>query len=63
LPLFLLTPPLHIVLNCTVRTLNILMDVHYKKGKLNYFPPGRVWLVTSRLGTGTPLTFFNSVLD
>jgi hypothetical protein len=32
LPLFLLTPPLHIVLNCTVRTLNILMDVHYKKG-------------------------------
>jgi hypothetical protein len=24
----------------------------------NYFPPGRIWLVTSRLGTGKPLTSF-----
>ncbi len=29
--------------------------------KLNYSRPGRVWIVTSRLGTGKPLTFFNSV--
>jgi hypothetical protein len=25
--------------------------------ELNYFPPGTVWLVTSRLGTGKPLNF------
>ncbi len=25
---------------------------------LNYSPTGRVWLVTSRLGTGKPITFF-----
>ncbi len=28
---------------------------------LNYSPPGRVWFVTSRLGTGKLLTFFYSV--
>ncbi len=28
----------------------------------NYSRPGRVWLVTSRLGTGKSLTFFYSVL-
>jgi hypothetical protein len=31
--------------------------------KLNYSPPGRVWLVTSRLGTRKWLTFFYSVPD
>jgi hypothetical protein len=25
---------------------------------INYFRPGRVWLVTSRLGTGKTITFF-----
>jgi hypothetical protein len=29
--------------------------------KFNYFRPGRVWLATSRLGTGKWLTFFYSV--
>jgi hypothetical protein len=29
-------------------------------GKLNYSQPRRVWLVTSRLGTGKSLTFFYS---
>jgi hypothetical protein len=29
--------------------------------KFNYSRPGRVWLVTSRLGTGKWLTFFYSV--
>jgi hypothetical protein len=28
---------------------------------LNYSYPGRVWFVTSRLGTGKPLNFFYSV--
>jgi hypothetical protein len=28
---------------------------------LNYSRPGRVWYVTSQLGTGKPLTFFYSV--
>jgi hypothetical protein len=26
---------------------------------LNYYWPGRVWLVTSRLGTGKTMTFFS----
>ncbi len=30
--------------------------------RLNYSPPGRVWLVTSRLGTGKSLTFFYCVV-
>ncbi len=30
--------------------------------KLNYSRPGRVWLVTSRLGTGKSITFFYSEL-
>jgi hypothetical protein len=30
--------------------------------KLNYFAAGRVWLVTSRLGSRKLLTFFYSVL-
>jgi hypothetical protein len=30
--------------------------------KLNYSRPGRVWLVTSRLGTGKPLAFFTVVV-
>jgi hypothetical protein len=29
---------------------------------LNYSRPGRVWLVTSRLGTGKTITFYYSVL-
>jgi hypothetical protein len=29
-------------------------------GKILLLPPGRVWLVTSRLGTGESLTFFYS---
>jgi hypothetical protein len=34
--------------------------VHCKK-RLAIFRPGRVWFVTSRLGTGKSLTFFYSV--
>jgi hypothetical protein len=30
--------------------------------QFNYFRPGRVWLVTSRLGTGKSFTMFYSVL-
>jgi hypothetical protein len=46
------------------RLLTTATNVHCKKsfsGFLNYSRPGRVWLVTSRLGTGKPLTLFYSV--
>ncbi len=40
-------------------------DVTYQtlpgREKLNYSSPGGVWWVTSRLGTGKPITFFYSV--
>ncbi len=42
--------------DCTVNS-----ALHCKK-RLAIFPPGRVWLVTSRLGTGKSLTFFYSVI-
>jgi hypothetical protein len=33
-------------------------DVTKQNPQFNYSCPGRVWLMTSRLGTGKPLTFF-----
>jgi hypothetical protein len=33
----------------------------YSQKYFNYSRPGRVWLVTSRLGTGKSFTFFYSV--
>jgi hypothetical protein len=33
-----------------------------RREQFNYSRPGRVWLVTSRLGTGKSINFFYSVL-
>jgi hypothetical protein len=54
---------------CTVKKVSDFpipsRDVTYQtlhgREELNYSRPGRVWLVTSRLGTGNFITFFYSV--
>jgi hypothetical protein len=57
------------VLYCTITT--SIIHLHYAlctnqtlpgRELLNYSRPGRVWLVTSRLGTGKTITFFYSVI-
>ncbi len=48
----------------TVKKVNCLSRPLTLPGRelLNYSRPGRFWLVTSRLGTGKTITFFNSVV-
>jgi hypothetical protein len=46
------------VINFPVPSLDVTDQTLPGQEKLNYSRPGRVWSVTSRLGTGKPLTFF-----